>query len=79
MPAGATRLRPAQDLFVITPLNMTEWRGVFLLSFPVLLIDEALKWCVPTTLAPRSPAERILRITATMVSPARQIKYGKQD
>ena len=32
-----------QTLFVITPLNLEEWKAVVLISFPVILIDEAFK------------------------------------
>ncbi|KAL1917215.1 uncharacterized protein VTP21DRAFT_4871 [Calcarisporiella thermophila] len=31
-------------LFAITPLNWEEWQAVLLISFPVILIDEGLKW-----------------------------------
>lgn len=31
-------------LFAITSLNWLEWKGVLLISAPVLLIDEVLKW-----------------------------------
>lgn len=32
-----------QTLFVITPLNWAEWKAVLLISFPVIVIDEAFK------------------------------------
>lgn len=31
-------------LFAIVPLNLEEWQGVVLISLPVILIDEILKW-----------------------------------
>ena len=31
-------------LFQITPLNWKEWRAVLWISFPVIIIDEILKW-----------------------------------
>jgi hypothetical protein len=33
-----------QTLFAITPLNWTEWKAVLLISAPVLIIDEILKF-----------------------------------
>jgi Ca2+ transporting ATPase len=33
-----------RGLFQITPLNWVEWRAVLLISAPVLVIDEVLKW-----------------------------------
>ncbi|PKI84091.1 P-type Ca(2+) transporter [Malassezia vespertilionis] len=33
-----------RELFSITPLNGKEWTAVFVISFPVLLIDEVCKW-----------------------------------
>ena len=33
-----------QTVFQITPLNMTEWMAVLKISFPVILIDECMKF-----------------------------------
>lgn len=33
-----------QNLFAITPLNWVEWKAVLLISAPVILIDEVLKF-----------------------------------
>jgi Ca2+ transporting ATPase len=33
-----------RGLFQITPLNWVEWKAVVAISFPVLVIDEILKW-----------------------------------
>jgi Ca2+ transporting ATPase len=33
-----------RGLFMITPLGWTEWKAVVLISAPVVLIDEVLKW-----------------------------------
>lgn len=33
-----------RDLFVVTPLNWQEWKGVLLFSAPVIVIDEVCKW-----------------------------------
>ena len=32
------------ELFSIVPLDLNEWKFVVLWSFPVILIDEVLKW-----------------------------------
>lgn len=33
-----------RDLFVVTPLNWEEWKGVLLFSAPVIVIDEVCKF-----------------------------------
>ena len=33
-----------KSLFAITPLNWTEWKAVLYISFPVIMIDETLKY-----------------------------------
>ena len=33
-----------RSLFQITPLNWVEWKAVLVISAPVILIDEVLKW-----------------------------------
>ena len=46
---------PAAAMFSVTPLNASEWLAVLWLSFPVILVDEVLKYitrCKPGTLAP---------------------------
>jgi Ca2+ transporting ATPase len=43
-------------LFQITPLNLDEWKAVVAISFPVILIDEALKLTSNALIAP--PAKR---------------------
>ncbi|KAJ3300572.1 hypothetical protein HK104_009907 [Borealophlyctis nickersoniae] len=39
-------------LFSITPLNWTEWQAVLLISFPVIFVDEILKFVSRTIVAP---------------------------
>ncbi len=34
----------SQSLFAITPLNWIEWKAVLYISFPVIIIDEVLKF-----------------------------------
>ncbi|KAJ3558497.1 hypothetical protein NM688_g895 [Phlebia brevispora] len=41
-------------LFAITPLNWIEWKAVLYFSFPVILIDEVLKFITATFVAPAS-------------------------
>ncbi|KAG0655550.1 hypothetical protein C6P46_000838 [Rhodotorula mucilaginosa] len=40
------------SLFQIVPLNWQEWKAVVLISFPVILIDEVLKWVTTTFISP---------------------------
>jgi Ca2+ transporting ATPase len=45
-----------QTVFSIVALNAEEWKYVVLISFPVLLIDEVLKWISRTYIKPRAMA-----------------------
>ena len=38
-----------QSLFAITPLNWAEWKAVLIISFPVIIIDEVLKFISVST------------------------------
>ncbi|KAI9099712.1 hypothetical protein DFS34DRAFT_501424 [Phlyctochytrium arcticum] len=42
------------SLFSITPLNWAEWQGVLLISAPVILLDEVLKYVSRTFVQPSS-------------------------
>lgn len=55
-----------QTLFQITPLNWNEWNAVLLISAPVLLIDEVLKWM-----------ERVF-VVAGQKDEARAIREGRK-
>lgn len=41
------------DIFSIVPLNLAEWGLVFIFSFPVIIIDEVLKFVGRTYVHPR--------------------------
>jgi len=43
-----------QTVFSIIPLNAEEWKWVIIISFPVLIIDEILKWVSRTFIRPRT-------------------------
>ncbi|KAF9114334.1 hypothetical protein BGX27_011154 [Mortierella sp. AM989] len=45
------------NLFMIVPLNADEWKAVVYISFPVIVIDEALKFISRTYIAP--PAKKL--------------------
>ncbi|MCJ1343971.1 hypothetical protein MMC31_002170 [Peltigera leucophlebia] len=49
-----------QTLFSIVPLNWNEWKAVLLISFPVILIDEVLKYVERNFFMPR-PLEKRLK------------------
>lgn len=44
-----------RELFVITPLNWSEWQAVLWLSAPVLVLDEVCKWVTRNFVDPPSP------------------------
>jgi len=41
------------EIFVIAPLNWDEWMAVLALSFPVIVIDEVLKFISAEFITPR--------------------------
>jgi len=51
-------------LFVITPLNLAEWKAVLWISFPVILIDEVLKAASNLFIAASTPASSRRKIKA---------------
>ncbi|PWN46693.1 endoplasmic reticulum calcium transporter [Violaceomyces palustris] len=46
-----------RELFVITPLNLEEWKAVVYLSAPVLLLDEVCKWITRNLVDPANKSE----------------------
>jgi hypothetical protein len=67
-------------MFAIAPLDWIEWKAVLLLSAPVVLIDEVLKFLTvrprPNLIAGRSRLIFFARATSqmTLVSPPSKIK-----
>lgn len=55
-----------QTLFQIVPLNWNEWTAVLVISAPVLVIDEVLKW-----------VERVFVVSAEK-DEARAIREGRK-
>jgi len=45
------------SLFAITPLNWIEWQAVLVVSFPVILIDEVLKFVTAKFVDPPSTVQ----------------------
>lgn len=43
------------SLFQIVPLNWQEWKAVVLISFPVILLDEGLKFI---SISPAGPSAK---------------------
>ncbi|TGZ85617.1 calcium ATPase [Ascodesmis nigricans] len=49
-----------QSLFSITPLNWHEWKAVLIVSAPVIIIDEVLKFVERAAFTPKTlPAQRL--------------------
>ncbi|KAI9670361.1 MAG: hypothetical protein M1817_004404 [Caeruleum heppii] len=48
-----------QGLFAIVPLNWNEWRAVLLISLPVIIIDEILKYVERTLYIPKPSQQHI--------------------
>lgn len=42
-----------QSLFSIVPLDLHEWKAVVAISFPVIFIDEALKFIERVAFTPK--------------------------
>ncbi|GAA5833855.1 hypothetical protein JCM11251_005988 [Rhodosporidiobolus azoricus] len=47
------------NLFQITPLNWEEWKAVVVISFPVIIIDEVLKWVSNTFLSSETKGKKV--------------------
>lgn len=45
---------PQADIFGIVPLSLNEWALVLLFSFPVIIIDEVLKYIGRTFVNPHT-------------------------
>jgi Ca2+ transporting ATPase len=52
-----------RDLFVVTPLNVQEWKGVMLFSAPVIVIDEVCKWITRNYINPPDAPGYLLEST----------------
>ena len=48
------------DIFSIVPLSLNEWMLVVLFAFPVVLIDEALKYVGRNFVNPPTPALAVM-------------------
>ena len=59
---------PVQTVFQITPLNLTEWMAVLKISFPVILIDETMKFIARKITDGKSMLDGIHWLVATMIA-----------
>jgi P-type Ca2+ transporter type 2C len=59
------------DVFSIVPLSGGEWALVALVSLPVILLDEGLKWLGRSVVAPRQSRERRTQHLAVLAAHAR--------
>ena len=49
------------QIFTVTALSCTEWAAVFWLSFPVIIVDEVLKFMSRNVVSARVPVPRLVR------------------
>lgn len=65
-------------LFQITPLNWDEWMAVLAISFPVIIIDEVLKW-ISTRLVGECSPTRSTKAGLIFPAPAPSAEKIKKD
>ena len=69
-----------QSLFAITPLNWTEWKAVLYISFPVIIIDEVLKFLSVSYLEIKSLHSSSLTFgQATFVDPPTPVEAAVEN
>ncbi|CAK0785211.1 Calcium-transporting ATPase 3, endoplasmic reticulum-type [Coccomyxa viridis] len=62
---------PAAAMFSVTPLNASEWLAVLWLSFPVILVDEVLKYITRNWMQPGAGLPRVFSYIGKRVLPRR--------
>ena len=65
---------PAAAMFSVTPLNASEWLAVLWLSFPVILVDEVLKYITRCSLTPQ-PVAPPLHVQTDWLPQIPDVKY----
>lgn len=52
---------PVAAIFTVTALTGKEWAAIFWLSFPVIVVDEVLKFMSRRFISGRTPLPRLMR------------------